>query len=161
MRRTHTLFRGCISLFVEETDRFYTKKNGEYPKMDELNEELKGKSESDKKITDKFMDPNTKAGKRMAAVSALATQVKEYAKQLDKMEELKDKDAKFNSILQSNNKVEEIRKLMPKQKGERVRMTMEELESFGRPRSKSTVIKKAPEKAKNLERRSMSPRSMG
>lgn len=131
-------------------------------KQDELDEKLKGKSESQKqKITEKFLDPNSKNGKRIAAVSMLVSEIKKYEEQLDKMETLKEKSRELAGMKQAklDVKMSEIEKLMPKQKGERVRMTQEEL--FGRPRSRSMEVKKAPEEAKNLERRSMNPRSMG
>lgn len=137
-------------------------------KMNELNEKLKGKSEADKKkIIDKFMDPKTTNGKRMAAVSALAFQVKEYADQLNTMEELKEKNDKLKAITDGKrDKMEEIRNRMPKEsvsqkRGERVRMTIDDLAAAERPKRQSMVVKRAPETEKKLERRSLSPRSMG
>lgn len=137
-------------------------------KMNELNEKLKGKSEADKKkITDKFMDPKTTTGKRMAAVSALASQLKKYADQLNTMEELKEKNDKLKAISDGkSDKMEEIKKRMskesvPQKHEERVRMTLDNLESAERPKRQNTVIKKAPETEKKLERRSLNPRSMG
>ena len=147
---------------IEAADQYLNRK------LNELNEKLKGKSEADKKkITDSFMDPNTTNGKRMAAVSALATQAKEYANQLNTMEELKEKNDHLKAIMDGkSDKMEEIKKRMSKEsvsqkKAKRVRTTFDDLKSAERPKSEKMAVKKAPEIEKNLERRSLNPRSMG
>ena len=132
-------------------------------KQDELDEKVgKKKSESEKqKVTEKFMDPEGKNYKRIVAVSTIVSQLEKYEAQLNQMETSKAKSDDLTKMkkLSPDDMMKEIGKLMPKQKGERVLMTREEL--FERPRSRSMVVKKAPEEAKNLERRSMNPRSLG
>ena len=83
------------------------------------------------------------------------------------MEDLKEKNDHLKAIMDGkSDKMEEIKKRMSKEsvsqkKAKRVRTTFDDLKSAERPKSEKMAVKKAPEIEKNLERRSLNPRSMG
>lgn len=155
----HALKEGCQKT-IEAADAYLKYK------MDELNGKLEGKKESEqRKILKKFQDPDGRNYKRMTAASEMISKLQQYEKQVEILIERKDRYTEVDTCLnmEDNELLAHYKKTMTKEKTEekagRVQVSFQKLSN--QTDKKQIPLKKAPEEAKDLERRAVSAKALG